>query len=231
MKKMIVLLFALMLCLPVLAESTEAIPVEIVEVRAQDHIQVGLEEALTTAMSMLPAQVEQYQSRAEAVRMSDGSYRWVVTVFDLTTLTDGWCVEIDAATGEVLSRMEAADGFFWESYTVWTEQKGPHALWKMEDKQLYDALYATTPAYGLPMQGDLSAEKALNKALAALGMDAVGGYQVGYGYFKGGEDCNGVWEICLVVDGEVDCRVTLDAVTGEVYYLERYLVEADEANG
>ena len=72
---------------------------------------------------------------------------------------------------------------------------------------------------------------ALAKALAALGLDGTGGYEVGYGYLVGGEGYNGVWEISLVIDGQVGCQVNLDAVTGEVYYLDMYMVEADEANG
>lgn len=231
MKKMMMLILALMLCVPAFAEEQAAIPVEVVEERAQNHIQVGLNEAIAKAMAKITLMPEQYQTRAEVVRMSDDSYRWVVTVFDLTTLSDGWCFELDAATGAVMASYTAKDGFFQEANDRWTAQKGVHALWSLEDKQLYDALYAVLPAYGLPMSSDLTQDAALKKALFVLGLDSAAGYEVGYGYLMGGEGCNGVWEISLVVDGEVDCRVNLDAVTGEVYYLERDLVEGDEANG
>ena len=104
MKKWMMLLLALVLCLPVMAEENLAVPVEIVEERAQNHIQVGLSEAIAKAQAEIPTLPEQYHTRAEVVRMSDDSYRWVVTVFDLVTLTDGWCVELDVSTGEVLER-------------------------------------------------------------------------------------------------------------------------------
>ena len=100
MKKWMMLLLALVLCLPAMAEENLAVPVEIVEERAQNHIQVGLSEAIAKAQAEIPTLPEQYQTRAEVVRMSDDSYRWVVTLFDLATLTDGWCVELDVSTGE-----------------------------------------------------------------------------------------------------------------------------------
>lgn len=216
MKKLMMLILAVMLCAPAFAEGSADIPVKITA-PANGHI--SLEAAISTALQELPVQPESYQTRAELVRMSDDNARWIVTVFDLTSLTDGWCVEIDAFSGEVLGSYTTYDGFFQDVYDRWTAQKGTHALWSLEDKQLYDALYALQPSYGLPVDGDLSAEDALKKALAALGVDDAGGYSVGYGYLMGGEGYNGVWEICLVVDGQVDCRVNLDAVTGEVYYI------------
>lgn len=228
MKKLMMLILALLLCMPAYAETSVAIPTGRTE---PANGTIALSEAITAAMAAMPVQPKQYQTRAELVYMSDDSCRWIVTVFDLTTLSDGWCVEMDAFTGAVVGSYTTYDGFFWDAYNAWTEQKGPHALWSLEDKQLYDALYAVMPAYGLPMSGDLSAEAALKKALTVLGMDDAGGYEVGYGYLMGGEGYNGVWEISLVVDGQVDCQVNLDAVTGEVYYMETNLQEPDEANG
>lgn len=234
MKKLMAMLFALMLCLPVLAENAAPIPVEIVEVRAQNHIQVGLEEALTTAASLLPAQVEQYQTRAEVVRMSDDSYRWVVTVFDLSTLTDGWCVEIDAATGAVMDSYTTRDGIFTEPLEKWAAWKGGStnkALWRVEEKALIDALYAIQPMYGLPQEGDMSASEASEIAAAALApyypADRATGYLVCPGYIMGGEDCNGIWEICMAENGQVVYQVNIDAVTGEIYYIS----SADDGNG
>lgn len=234
MKKLIVLLSALMLCLPVLAENTEAIPVEIVEVRAQNHIQVGLEEALTTAMGMLPAQLEQYQSRAEVVKMSDDSYCWVVTVFDLMSLCDGWCVEIDASSGAVMGSYTTHDGSFQDIQDKWAATMGKSnvkALWRMEEKALFDALYALQPVYGLPKEGDMSASEASEIAAAALAPyypdDRVTGYLACPGYIMGGEDCNGIWEICMADSGQVVYQVNLDAVTGEIYYIS----SDDDGNG
>lgn len=234
MKKLIVLLCALMLYLPVLAEKTDAIPVEIVEVRAQNHIQVGLETALTTAMGMLPAQLEQYQSRAEVVRMSDDSYCWVVTVFDLTNLCDGWCAEINASSGTVMDSYSTHDGCFQDIQDKWAAAMGKSnvkALWRMEEKALFDALYAPQPVYGLPKEGDMSAGEASEIAAAALApyypADRTTGYLVCPGYIMGSEDCNGIWEICMADNGLVVCQVNLDAVTGEIYYIS----SEDDGNG
>lgn len=220
MKKLMILILALMLCLPALAESTAAIPLEIVEERAQNHIQIGLDEAINKAMSQLPVKPDQYQVRAEVAKMSDDSFRWIVTVFDLTSLSDGWCVEIDAYDGAVKANFTTYDGFFRDPYDRWTAQKGIHALWSLEDKQRFDTLYALMPGYGLPQANDMSAGNALTKALFVLGLPSSEGYAVGYGYLMGGEDYNGVWEITLVKNSQVAYRVNLDAVTGDVYYME-----------
>ena len=229
MKKWLILILALMLCVPALAEERSAVPVEIVEERAQNHIEVGLNDAITKAMAELPAQPEKYQTRAEAVRMSDESYRWVVTVFDLTTLTDGWCMELDVSTGAVLASYTTTDGFFMDVYEQWVAHKGSvQALWSMEDKALFDALYALQPVYGMPERSDMIADDVLAKALAALGLQNADGYIVCYGYLMGNEGNNGILEICLSVDGvSVSERVNVDAVTGEIYYLE----SDDNGNG
>lgn len=226
MKKLMMLLLALLLCGTAFAQENAAIPVEIVEERAQNQIQVGLNEAIAKAQAEIPVLPESCQTRAEVVRMSDDSYRWVVTVFDLTTLSDGWCVEVDACTGDVLISNTTHDGFFQDAYDRWTARKGVHALWALEDKQLYDALYAVLPSYGVPQPSDMSAGNALTKALFVLGLESSEGYAVGYGYLMGGEGYNGVWEICLVKNSQVVYRVNLDAVTGDVYYME-----PDEGNG
>lgn len=217
MKKLMMLILAVMLCAPAFAEGSADIPVKITA-PANGHI--SLEAAISTALQELPVQPESYQTRAELVRMSDDNARWIVTVFDLTSLTDGWCVEIDAFSGEVLVSYTTYDGFFQDVYDRWTAQKGTYALWSLEDKQLYDALYALQPSYGLPVDGDMPAGQALTKALFLLGMTSSEGYSVGYGYIMGGEDYNGVWEICLVQNGQVAYRVNLDAQTGDLYYME-----------
>lgn len=217
MKKLMMLLLALMLCVPAFAEGGMVVPVEIAD-PANGHI--ALETAITTALQELPVQPESYQTRAELVRMSDDGARWIVTVFDLTSLTDGWCVEIDAFSGDVAMSYTTYDGFFQDAYDRWVAKKGIHALWPLEDKQLFDALYAVLPSYGLPQVSDMSAGNALTKALFVLGLESSEGYAVGYGYLMGGEGYNGVWEITLVKNSQVAYRVNLDAVTGDVYYME-----------
>lgn len=217
MKKLMMLILVLMLCVPALAEGTAEIPVKITA-PANGHI--ALETAINTALQGLPVQPAQYQTRAELVRMSDDSCRWIVTVFDLASLSAGWCVEIDAFSGDVVFSSTTYDGFFLDVYDRWTAKKGVHALWSLEDKQLYDALYAVLPSYGLPMDGDMLAGQALTKALFVLGLESSDGYAVGYGYLMGGDGYNGVWEICLVKNSQVVYRVNLDAKTGDVYYME-----------
>lgn len=217
MKKLMMLILVLMLCVPALAEGTVEIPVKITA-PANGHI--ALETAINTALQGLPVQPAQYQTRAELVRMSDDSCRWIVTVFDLASLSAGWCVEIDAFSGDVVFSSTTYDGFFLDVYDRWTAKKGVHALWSLEDKQLYDALYAVLPSYGLPMDGDMLAGQALTKALFVLGLESSDGYAVGYGYLMGGDGYNGVWEICLVKNSQVVYRVNLDAKTGDVYYME-----------
>lgn len=233
MKRLMMLLLALVLFLPALAEEHPVVPVEIVEERAQNHIQVGLSEAIAKAQAEIPALPERYQTRAEVVRMSDDSYRWVVTVFDLATLTDGWCVEIDASTGAVADSYTTQEGFFTEALEKWAAWKGGStnkALWRLEEKALIDALYALQPMYGLPQPGDISQDEAIERANAALAPyypeDRATGYLVCPGYLMGGEGVNGIWEIYFE-EKDVIYQVNLDAVTGEIYYISA----EDSGNG
>lgn len=233
MKKWMMLLLALVLCLPVMAEENQAVPVEIVEERAQNHIQVGLNEAIAKAQAEIPTLPEQYQTRAEVVRMSDDSYRWVVTVFDLSTLTDGWCVELDVSTGEVIAKHTTNDGFFQEPLAYWAGHKGGSTdkrLWNMKEKAIFDALYALQPMYGLPQPGDISQDEAVERANAALAPyypeDRVTGFLICPGYLMGGEGVNGIWEIYFK-EKDLLYQVNLDAVTGEIYYISA----EDSGNG
>ena len=225
MKKWLMLILAILLCVPVLAEEHSAIPAEIVEDRT-DHIQVGLNEAVTKTMAELPVQPETYQTRAEVVRMSDDSYRWVVTVFDLTSLTDGWCVELDVSTGAVLASYTTKDGFFLDAYDHWVTRKGIYALWTPPEKMLFDKLYAMQPSYGQSLEGDISWGDAATRAAARLGI-IKGEYDIGYGYLMGGDGCHGIWEICFVDHNEIVYVVNVDAVTGDILMIE----PDEEGNG
>ncbi len=230
MKKMIALLLVLLLCSPALAEESQrpALPVKII---GQETALVSMAEAMTEAQKLIHDFPVEKSTRAELVELADGKRAWVITTFDTSTLVYAWVAMVDAENGDVLYAEVSNDGYLPNVLEDWTDAKGPQVLWSLEDKQLYDALYSLQPSYGLPVEGDLSAEAALAEALAVLGLDSVGGYSVGYGYLMGGEGYNAMWEICLVVDGQVDYHVNLDAVTGEVYYVERNEQEPDEANG
>lgn len=219
MKKLMMLILAVMLCAPAMAETPSAVlPVKILE---HEDVKVTMNEAIATAQQIVHPDIQTDKVvRATLVELSDGRSAWVVTIFDITRLTYAWYATVDASTGDVLEMGVSDDGFFSNIFNAWTAQKGTHALWSLEDKQRYDALYALQPSYGLPVEGDMPAGQALTKALFLLGMTSSEGYSVGYGYIMGGEDYNGVWEICLVQNGQVVYRVNLDAQTGDLYYME-----------
>lgn len=230
MKKLIALLMVLMLFGMALAEEANppALPVKTL---AQEQPTMTMEAAMTAAQKLMTDAPEAFEMRTELVELSDGTAAWVVTTFDAADVLRAWTALLNAADGQVIRSEMTVQGFFTQTYAEWTAQKGPHALWSLEEKQLYDHLYATLPSYGLPEEGDMSAEEALTTALAALGLDSTGGYSVGYGYLMGGEGYHGVWEISLVIDGQLDCQVNLDAVTGDIYYLVQNQQEPDGANG
>lgn len=219
MKKLMMLILAVMLCALAMAETPSAVlPVKILE---HEDVKITMNEAMTTAQQIVHPDIQTDKVvRATLVELSDGRSAWVVTIFDITRLTYAWYATVDASTGDVLEMGVSDDGFFSNIFNAWTAQKGTYALWSLEDKQLYDALYALQPSYGLPVDGDIPAGQALTKALFLLGMTSSEGYSVGYGYIMGGEDYNGVWEICLVQNGQVVYRVNLDAQTGDLYYME-----------
>ena len=230
MKKLMMLMLALLLCLPAMAEEYPAIPVEIVNPVQGQMTQA---EAMIKGQELLRMKPEQQQTRVNLVRMSDDSYRWVVTVFDLATLTDGWCVELDASTGERIAYYTTDDGFFTKPLERWAAHKGGNAdqrLWTMETKALIDALYALQPMYGLPQPGDISKDEAIERANAALAPyfpeDRVTTYLICPGYLMGGEGVNGIWEIYFK-EKDVVYQVNLDAVTGEIYYISA----EDNGNG
>lgn len=220
MKKWLSLLLALLLCPAAYAESNGNATVMPVKLLAHEEAALPLADALTRAKQTVTQAPGQSMIRAELAELSNGKKAWVVTIFDTATYADAWCIMLDAADGSVLSTEKAEAGFFTEAFAAWRASKGIQELWPMEDKQLYDALYAVLPSYGLPMSTDMTKEAALSRALFVLGLASSDGYEVGYGYLTGGEGYNGVWEICLVQQGQVAYRVNLDAVTGEVYYME-----------
>lgn len=230
MKKLMAwLTMLLMTAAAALAEANApALPVKTLERTAAS---VTMESAMAAAQQLMTDAPTAFEMRTELVELADGTAAWVVTTFDMVDVLRAWTALIDAADGSIIRSEATATGFFGETYADWTAQKDIHALWSLEDKQLYDHLYAMLPSYGLPEQGDMSAEAALAKALTALGLDSAGGYSVGYGYISGGDGYHGVWQVSLVIDGQVDAQANLDAVTGEIYYLVRDQQEPDGANG
>ena len=110
---------------------------------------------------------------------------WIVTIFDLTNFSDGWCMTVDAVSGEVLFTDSTNIGYFDGIAALWESAKGVEALWSLEDKLLFDTLYTMQPTYGLPMDGDMSQSEALVKAMSAVGVTSASEYQIGYGYIMG----------------------------------------------
>ncbi len=231
MKKVCSLLFALLMLLTVaFAEAPAAVPAQIVPDEAG---LLRMTDAIAKAEAALEVVPSNCQTNAQLVRMTDDSLVWVVSIFDLSTFTDAWCIGVDAATGNVVSKDVTTIGFFTEVNDRWVAAKGPEALWSLEDKLLYDTLYNALPTCGMPGAADMPQGEAMVKAMTALGLTAndvtEAGYEVGYGYIMGSADgtVNGVWEVYFVKDGVWAYKVNLDAVTGEVY-----LVEPDlEGNG
>lgn len=229
MKKMLTLLLALALLLcTALAENTEEtviLPVEIVE---QTEDVVSLSAALDAAKQSLAVVPAESLIRAKLVRMSDDSRLWIVTIFDVATFyADAWCITVDAASGAVVETVTTDIGYFTGIFETWLQAKGPMALWSLEDKQIWDALYSLNPSSGQPVEGDMSQGEALAKAIDALSLTNAVEYQIGYGYLMGSGENNGVWEVYFVQEGEVVYKVNLDAGTGEVYYIE----PDEEGNG
>ena len=223
MKKFLLILAALLLMMTAAcAEEPAAVPAQIVpHVDGMLHMTDAIKKA-EAALEMLPADC---LTRAELVRMTDDSHQWIVSIFDLTSFTDGWCIAVDAVSGEVKSVDTTNIGYFSEMSARWETAKGVEYLWSLEDKLLYDTLYTMQPTYGMPVSGDMSYAEALVKAMNVLGMTSSADYEIGYGYIMGSGDgtTNGVWEVYFVQGSEYVYKVNLDAVTGAVY-----LVEPDE---
>jgi len=228
MKKLLMLLLAILLAVtPVLAEEdTPIVPVEILPQSEEVLFMADAIEKAKASLAILPAES---LIRAELVRMSDDSCQWIVTVFDLTNFSDGWCISLNAKDGEVITTDMTHIGYFADVVTRWEAAKGVEALWTLEDKLLFDTLYTMQPTYGLPMDGDMSQGEALVKAMNAVNVTSANDYQVGYGYIMGAGDgqTNGVWEVWFMQGEEMIYKVNLDAVTGEIYLIE----PDEEGNG
>lgn len=107
--------------------------------------------------------------------------------------------------------------------TRWESAKGIYALWSIQDKMLFDRLYAMAPCYGEPVEGDLTQEEALAAALNVTGLTAADYDAVGYGYIMGSSEQNGTWQVFFVKGSEVVSTVNLDARDATIL-----LVEPDE---
>lgn len=215
MKHICLILTALLLMMNIsLAEEVTAVSVPTEMIPREDGM-LEMMDALIRAKEVIGDLPEHCMSRAALVRMSDGSVRWIVSIFEMTNMTDAWCVSMDAVTGgdAVVDFTDA--GFFLATEECWVQAKGLRCLWSLEDKLLFDMLYHLTPTCGLPVEGDLSREDALQRAAEVLGLSDVTPYQIGYGYLMG-SDNSGMWEVCFVQDGACVYQVNMDAATGDI---------------
>ena len=199
-----------------LAEETPLLPIAIVSYDLTD-------EATTAALSALIEPKENALTRWERVVLSDGREAWVICQFDQTTMSNAWSRVIDAETQEVLQEDTTDTGFFATAQTRWESAKGIYALWSIQDKMLFDRLYAMAPCYGEPVEGDLTQEEALAAALNVTGLTAADYDAVGYGYIMGSSEQNGTWQVFFVKGSEVVSTVNLDARDATIL-----LVEPDE---
>lgn len=231
MKKLLLLLAALLLAItPAMADSLQPEDANVpVEILPQGEGMLHMADAIGAAQASLPVLPADTLTRAELVRMVDESTCWIVTIFDLTSFSDGWCVTVDAVSGAVVGTDVTNIGYFAEIADLWQTHYGPEALWTLEQKLLFDTLYTMQPTYGMPMDGDMPQGEALVKAMAAVGVTSASEYQIGYGYIMGSGDgqTNGVWEVYFVSGEELIYKVNLDAVTGEIYLIE----PDEEGNG
>ncbi len=223
MKLLMLLMSLLMAAPPVQAEELPVIPVEIIQFDTQDASDNAALTALTEPM------MDNYLQRWEKVLLSDGREGWVLTVFDLDSMGSADTRIMIHDTKEFLPADSTETGYFDEIQARWEQALSqPFALWTLREKALFHQLYVAEPRYGQPILGELSQGDALTLALAALKIDDVDAYQVGYGYLTGEEGVsNGVWEIYLVRDGETVHKVNLDAASGAVLYIE----PDEEGNG
>lgn len=137
MKRALSLLISAMLLLGcfALAEETPLLPIAIVSYDLTD-------EATTAALSALIEPKENALTRWERVVLSDGREAWVICQFDQTTMSNAWSRVIDAETQEVLQEDTTDTGFFATAQARWESAKGIYALWSIQDKMLFDRLYA-----------------------------------------------------------------------------------------
>lgn len=222
MKKMLLLLLCVVLLVgAALAESTET-PASLV-----------IPVAKIDAAPMIPEIYEPWDNAEAAwthVLLSDGTRAIAVTYRYHDDLAHGFSVLYRYENGpfETISHDETRDGWFQTAQDRWTEALGRvYALWTVEEKALFDQIYAFVPSMGVPEETDLPADAALKRALEALTLENETDYEVGYGYVAGGTEGSGMWQVYFVKGDETVWEVTLDAATGEVLFIE----PDEEGNG
>lgn len=138
-------------------------------------------------------------------------------------MSNAWSRVIDAETQEVLQEDTTDTGFFATAQARWESAKGIYALWSIQDKMLFDRLYAHGALLRRTRRGRFDAGGSLAAALNVTGLTAADYDAVGYGYIMGSSEQNGTWQVFFVKGNEVVSTVNLDARDATIL-----LVEPDE---
>ena len=154
---------------------------------------------------------------------------WVVSFFPEDIPMLAAAVDIASPSGEVIG---ATFGFTVTMLSKWEAEKGNYAFWSLEDKVLFDTLYAN-PAQNefhvLPTDADISLEAALQIAQGAIaaaynaspGSDVLPAYNL-----IQQQDGSRQWQIDFFKKGHADGTpdllywVYVDAATGEVLVID-----------
>lgn len=204
-------LMTLAVCLLLMASAALAegpLPEELL-LPGQDR--VTLAEAVGIAFGLMEPQPGTTISRASLVRLTDNTHAWIVTVQE----RDGeerqaWTFTLSADDGELLWQEASAQGDFPRTRQAWTAAWGEEGRWTVEQRMLFDRLYALAGENSLTTDGQVSQEEACDIALAALGLTDDSAYQLACS-LSGDR-----WQIILVQEGVAMWQVTVDASDGQV---------------
>ena len=204
-------LMTLAVCLLLMASAALAegpLPEELL-LPGQDR--VTLAEAVGIAFGLMEPQPGTTISRASLVRLTDNTHAWIVTVQERGGEDrQAWTFTLSADDGELLWQEASAQGDFPRTRRAWTAAWGEEGRWTVEQRMLFDRLYAAAGENALSPEGQVSQEEACDIALAALGLTDDSAYQLVCS-LSGDR-----WQIILVQEGVAMWQVTVDASDGQV---------------
>ena len=204
-------LMTLAVCLLLMASAALAegpLPEELL-LPGQDR--VTLAEAVGIAFGLMEPQPGTTISRASLVRLTDNTHAWIVTVQEREGEDrQAWTFTLSADDGELLWQEASAQGDFPRTRQAWTAAWGEEGRWTVEQRMLFDRLYALAGENSLTTDGQVSQEEACGIALAALGLTDDSAYQLACS-LSGDR-----WQIILVQEGVAMWQVTVDASDGQV---------------
>ena len=170
-----------------------------------------LAEAVGIAFGLMEPQPGTTISRASLVRLTDNTHAWIFTVQERGGEDrQAWTFTLSADDGELLWQEASAQGDFPRTRQAWTAAWGEEGRWTVEQRMLFDRLYALAGENSLTTDGQVSQEEACGIALAALGLTDDSAYQLACS-LSGDR-----WQIILVQEGVAMWQVTVDASDGQV---------------